>query len=335
MLKFVSQYDIDNLQWELLVSNSPTPSYFQTKECFDFYSSLSFLSPFLYGVSENERLVGLVCGYIIADGGKVKPFFSRRAIVPGGLLLDKCISDDALEFLLTSLILEIKRKAIYIEIRNYNDFSLFQPKIETCGFIYHPHYNYQVDTTKPKLIFENLSESKRRQLRMSQSEDVTWHETNDKSDVNAFYACLHDLYKTKVRLPLFPLEFFEKLVQMPNGKLLVVKHENKVIGGMACVILANNTLYEWFVCGDNKVAKRFFPSVVATYAGIDYASKNNISRFDFMGAGKPDKNYGVRNFKSKFGGKLVENGRFLYICNKFLYLVGKLVVENFFSKHVI
>jgi hypothetical protein len=32
----------------------------------------------------------------------------------------------------------------------------------------------------------------------------------------------------------------------------------------------------------------------------------------------------VREFKAKFGGKLVENGRFLKVNNKLLYLFGKL-----------
>ena len=46
-----------------------------------------------------------------------------------------------------------------------------------------------------------------------------------------------------------------------------------------------------------------------------------------MGAGKPDDSYGVREFKAKFGGQLVEHGRFQNIINPFLYEVGKLGVK--------
>jgi len=95
--------------------------------------------------------------------------------------------------------------------------------------------------------------------------------------------------------------------------------------------LPDSTLYEWFVCGDESVMKDIYPSVVATWAGIEYAAKNNIPRFDFMGAGKPDKNYGVREFKSKFGGELVEDGRFLYICNTLLFSIGRIIIENRFK----
>ena len=46
-----------------------------------------------------------------------------------------------------------------------------------------------------------------------------------------------------------------------------------------------------------------------------------------MGAGAPgDGGYGVRDFKAKFGGELVEYGRFKYVCNPVLYAIGKLGV---------
>ena len=47
-----------------------------------------------------------------------------------------------------------------------------------------------------------------------------------------------------------------------------------------------------------------------------------------MGAGSPgDGGYGVRDFKAKFGGELVEYGRFRYVANKPLYALGKWAVN--------
>ena len=60
---------------------------------------------------------------------------------------------------------------------------------------------------------------------------------------------------------------------------------------------------------------------------IEYANKNNIPLFDFMGAGKPDEQYGVRDFKARFGGELVEYGRFLKINNPFLYAIGRFGIK--------
>lgn len=38
--------DIDVVAWRELMSNSSTANFFQSKECFDFYSSLSFFEAF-------------------------------------------------------------------------------------------------------------------------------------------------------------------------------------------------------------------------------------------------------------------------------------------------
>jgi len=319
--------EINIAQWHKLLEESSTATFFQTKECYDFYASLSFLTPFVFGVSENNQLVGVICGYIISEGNNLKRFFSRRAIVPGGALLSNEISSEALRTLFDTISQILSKKAIYIELRNFNDYTSFQSTIESADFSYQTHYDIKVETVDEESLLQKLSESKRRQLKSSQNIGVSWEVSTKQVDVEAFYKILKHLYQTKVKKPLFPLEFFEKLVGQPYGKLLIVKYKSQVIGGMACVILENQTLYEWFVCGEEREEKDIYSSVVATWAGIEYAAKNKIPRFDFMGAGTPDQDYGVREFKRKFGGKLVEHGRFLYICSGVLYNLGKMVIS--------
>jgi len=320
--------EINIAQWQKLLEESSTATFFQTKECYDFYASLSFLTPFVFGVSENNQLVGVICGYIISEGNNLKRFFSRRAIVPGGALLSPEISAEVLKALFETITQILSKKAIYIELRNFNDYTSFQSTIESTGFKYQTHYDIKVETDNEEFLLQELSESKRRQLKSSLNAGVSWEVSSKQGDVEAFYKILKHLYQTKVKKPLFPLEFFEKLVGQSFGKLLVVKYRSQVIGGMACVILENKTLYEWFVCGEERDEKEIYSSVVATWAGIEYAAKNKIPGFDFMGAGSPDQDYGVREFKMKFGGKLVEHGRFLYICKPLMYYIGKFFINN-------
>jgi len=320
--------EINLLQWNALVEKSSTASFFQTPECYEFYSSLSFLQPFVYAVSENEKLTGLVCGYVISEGNFIKRFFSRRAIVLGGLLLDNEISTDALQFLLTHLKQELNKQSIYIEIRNFNDYSLFRTNFVSAGFNYQAHLNFHVATHDVDSANLQLNRTKRRCLKLSRKEGVEWVETTNPEDVKTYYDMLLQLYKTKIKTPLFPFEFFEKIVQFPCGKLFVVKYSGKIIGGSICVLLADKTVYEWFVCGLDGRTKNVFPSTLATWAGIEYAASNGFERFDMMGAGKPNEGYGVREFKSEFGGELVEHGRFLYISSPKLYSFGKYIVKK-------
>ena len=320
--------DIDSIQWKELVAKSPTASFFQTRECYDFYATLSFLRPFIYAVSENDQLVGILCGYVISDGNLLKQFFSRRAIVPGGLLLDAGISHIALQQLLKHATLQLKKQAIYLEIRNYNDFSSFHSTFELAGFRFKAHLNFHVATPDLESSLQKLNSSKRRQIKLSLKAGATIVDAITDDEIAQFYYLLKELYKNKIKSPLFPLEFFRKLNALQYGKILVVKFNDKVVGGIACVFLDNRVVSEWFVCGDDGIEKKLYPSVLATWAGIEYAAKNGYDRFDFMGAGKPDESYGVREFKSKFGGELVEHGRFLYICKPLLYSLGKYIVQK-------
>ena len=86
----------------------------------------------------------------------------------------------------------------------------------------------------------------------------------------------------------------------------------------------NKVIYEWYVCGLDQDYKNIYPSVLATWAAIEYGLKNNLETFDFMGVGVPDKDYGVREFKSKFGGELVNFGRFGRINNHFIYTITEI-----------
>jgi len=327
MIKTLKYNEIDIEQWQNLAKISPVSSYFQTKECYDFFSSLSFLEEFVFGVEENKKLVGIICGYIIADGGKIKRFFSKRAIIAGGALLDENISEQALQTLLNFTVKSLKNRVIYIEIRNYNDYSLFKNVFAESGFIYNKHLNFHIATPNVEYVQNKMSSGKLRDIKLTQKNGAEIMEISQENDLKFFYEILQNLYQTRVKTPLFPYEFFEKLINLPEGKIFGIKYQNEIIGGSVCILFNQHIVYEWFACGLDGKFKNIYTSTLATYSGINYAAENGFARFDMMGAGKLDKDYGVRDFKAKFGGNLVENGRFLYICNKFMYQIGKFYIK--------
>lgn len=315
--------DIDRDEWQNLLNHSSTASYFQSPECYDFYCSLSFMKPFGLGAYKNDELKAVVIGYIIANGNELTQFFSRRAIIHGGLLLANDITNGAISTLLNELIRSLSKQVIYIEIRNSNDYTNHKAAFENSGFSYNPHLNYKLKTDTIEQVISRYSESKVRQLKKAQEQGVVCERTTCEKDIDKFYQILNNLYSKKVKKPLFPKEFFVKFVNHPGCYLFVVKNNNMVIGGIACSALQDKAVYEWFVCGDNENYNHLYPSVVATHKGIEFAVESNFYYFDFMGAGKPDEKYGVREFKEKFGGDLVEYGRFSFINNLTLYQIGR------------
>ena len=126
---------------------------------------------------------------------------------------------------------------------------------------------------------------------------------------------------------MFPKEFFEEFFIKNIGKYLLVIYKGNIIGGIMCPILKDKCIYEFYICGLDEEYKEQYPSVMATWAAMEYANRNHIPVFDFMGAGRKGQDYGVREFKSRFGGELIENGRFILISNPFLYNLGEFVLN--------
>ena len=328
MPRVIEIHDIAIPEWDALVGTSAVATWFQTKEAYDFFDGLSFLEAFALGVESDGRLKGVMVGFVQKDGGKLKQYLSRRAIVNGGPLLADDTTDEELSLFLKALKSRLRRRAIYIETRNFNNYGRWHQAFEDAGFVYEPHYDIWVDTSSMEVVDANLGKSRKRDVRVSLRDGATFVTEPTIEQVKDYYLILSDLYQNKVKTPLFPLEYFEQLYRLPSSAFLLVEYNGQIIGGTVCVGLPGKALYEMFACGCDGVHKNIFPSELATFAGLQYAVEHGMPRFDMMGAGKPDDGgYGVRDFKLKFGGELKDLGRNKCVCNRLLYSIGKLGVK--------
>lgn len=326
-MNIVEDNHIGSKVWTDLVKVSPVATWFQTREAYLFFDGLPFLDAFSIGLESEGNLRAVTVGYVIKDGERLKQFLSRRAIIIGGPLLSEDITDEELKKMLFAVKERLGHKAIYIETRNFNDYSKWRDVFQECGFGYEQHLNYVVDCVSADKLWSNLKENRKRQIKKALKEGVEIKEATSEEEVRQFYSILSALYSKRVKKPLFDLEFFMTFYRKNLGVFLLVKYDEHIIGGIMCPILDNRVIYEWFICGEDSSYKAQYPSVMATWAAIDYANKNSISKFDFMGAGKPNEKYGVRDFKSKFGGEMQEYGRFVAVCHPLLYFVGKLGIK--------
>lgn len=342
-MRILFDKDIDKAQWVALVKESETGSWFQTQEAYDFYASMPELfQPFAFGIVNDEKLRGVCVGYVTVEKSAAKQFLMRRAIIIGG----PCLVDDCLDYEVMALMRAVREQlvsmAIYIECRNFNDYSRWKNAFEAEGFAYVPHLNFHVDCSDKEAMDARLSENRKRQIKKAIKSGVEIKsEGISELEIKEWYEILKDLYTTKVKTPLFPLSFFLEFYKQGLGKYLLVMYEGKVIGGIMCPVLNNGerlsvsgerneprgVIYEWFVCGNDAEYRNQNPSVMATYAAMEYGHAHGLERFDFMGAGKPNEPYGVRDFKARFGGDEVEYGRFLCITKPLLYKIGTLGVK--------
>ena len=342
MIQLLTYHDIDCQQWQALIVQSPTATWFQTQEAYEFYAAVGGeLIPFAFGVEEYEgdeamrrsgdeakgRLVGVIVGYTTKRTNAIQQYFTKRAIIYGGPLLDVGISNDALSTLLKTVVQNIALNPIYIETRNFNDYSRWKDIFDINGFNYQKHLDYHINTTSLELAQSNIGKHRWRYIRLSMRDGAKIVDYPTIEQVRAFYTILQDLYRTKVRTPLWSWEFFERLYHVEHARYILVELDGQIVGGTACVCLPGKAVYEWYACGLDNCRDDIRPLSVAIWGEMQYAAENGYPLFDFMGAGKPDQPYGVRDFKAEFGGELVEYGRFLCIRKPLLYWIGTLGVK--------
>jgi lipid II:glycine glycyltransferase (peptidoglycan interpeptide bridge formation enzyme) len=319
-MKLLLNEEVQQKKWKELLTKSKFASPFQTPEYYKFFNSVEGFSADVFAIEKDNEYKVLVVVTIQKEKG-IKGYFSRRGIIYGGPVATEN-EQNSLGDLLEGINKFYKRKLIYLETRNYFDYFTFKNQFEQSNFKYLPWLNFHLKTSDLTLMKKSVSSSRLRQIKKAIKNDAVWKEAESIDDVNVFYDILLDLYKNRIKKPLFDREFFIEFYKQSIGKYLLVYHKDKVIGGIVCPIMPNSAIYELYVCGLDGEYKNQYPSVMATWAAMEYANQNNIPLFDFMGAGEPDKEYGVREFKSRFGGEQVEYGRFIHILNPFLYKVG-------------
>ncbi|MBN1598350.1 MAG: peptidoglycan bridge formation glycyltransferase FemA/FemB family protein [Bacteroidales bacterium] len=307
--------------WQEFLSRNAHATPFQSPGFYKLFNSVKSLSAQAVAVLDSGSLKALAVITFQQEPG-IKGFFSRRAIVYGGPLIDDPYPE-AIGKLLEEISNTIGGRAIYSEIRNFSAYSISKDIFINYGYTHIPYLNFRVSTGKMEAILKGISSSRLRQIKKANRNSVTWKEAQNIYEVKLFYDILSNLYKNKIAKPLLPFGFFRNFFESGLGKYLLVWYESKIIGGIMCPIMDGKAIYEFYVCGLDNEYKEQYPSVMATWAAMEYATQNNIPVFDFMGAGKPDEHYGVREFKARFGGDLVNYGRFLRINKPIMYRIGK------------
>lgn len=278
-------------------------NWFQTNSAYQlFQNSMGEIHPLRF---KSEH-----CACVVAIMGKG---WSKRAIIQGGLEINAETSPEELSSLLQDIIAQCQSYGVvYIETRNFSDYTNYKSVFENNGFQYEPHFDVHI-----QLVNYHLPEAKHRQIQKCQREGQYWEETRNQNDVHQWYQLLKKLYRCKIHRPLPSEQFFHQAAQCADFHLLVVRDSSSHITGGVLLPVHNKTSYEWYICGNT----------MSTYAAIDWSMQHGLTLLDTMGAGTPNKPYGVRDFKLQMGGELHEFGRFVYVNKPFVYNLGKRIVN--------
>lgn len=323
--KFISKHrDINTDKWNQLLDHSAFGSVFQNPNMYQFWQSQAGYTPYAYGVYCNDELLAVCLVVVQSNGRGVKHFFSRRAIIYGGPIINTDHEDkeNVLDYLLTGMNEALRKVSIYSEFRNAFSFKEFDHVFRKHNYDYIPYQNFKIALTDEDTIFSGFKSEKRRQIRRSLKEGVEISYENSDANIQGVYEIIEDIYLNKVKKPLPKLKFFAALANQELGNVIALYYKGKVIGG-GFLVYDDRCVYDWYRGGMDREYKHQYPSTLAAWAVIKFGLDNELKEFDFMGAGIKGEEYGVRKFKAQFGGRLVEHGRYRQIYKTRLYNLAK------------
>jgi serine/alanine adding enzyme len=311
-----SYNNIDKKKWGEFVRQNPNGNFFQTPELYEIYKQTKNYYPLFLAVTDQNEILALLLAVKIQEFTGLLGKFSSRSVIQGGpIFQDSDAGREALIILLTEYDKIAKKNSIYTEIRNTCDQSLIKEIFIDRGYEFKNHLNILVDLKKSKDdLWAGLGKSRRRFIRKTKEIGVVIEEMKSNDLIPVFYELLKKTYKN-AKQPLADISLFhaafKDLSHQNLIKFFLVKYGDEYIGGIMTP-LYNGVITEWYITSSRRHSK-LYPSDAITWHPIEWGADNGYSVFDFGGAGIPEKEYGVRDFKKQFGGELVNWGRYLKI----------------------
>jgi serine/alanine adding enzyme len=272
----------------------------------------------------NNEIVGLLFGELQKQYYGPLSFITSRMVVEGGPLV--CENNiEVADNLLKELVNTASKKSVYILIRNYYDRSDIFNTFYRYNFSFEPHLNILIDLNKSEEKLWNEVHTKRRNgIRRARKEKVNIVLRKDSVALMEGYRILISVYK-RAGLPLPSKDYFLSVLDNSNNshglRIFCAIYGSQIIGVMFALCY-EDTIYDWYA-GADKIYYNKCPNDLIPWEVIVWGKNNGYRLFDFGGAGKPGIPYGVRDYKQKFGGQLVNYGRFIRINNSVLYTFGK------------
>ncbi|MHB2149526.1 lipid II:glycine glycyltransferase FemX [Calditrichota bacterium LG25] len=330
IVKNISEINLS--QWAEFVEKHPNGNIFQTPQMFEFYQKVPNYTPYIFcTVDSKGEIVGILLAVVIKEAG-IAGFFSSRCIVWGGPLINEGDLDKRgliLNLLFKNLHDTVSKNSIYTEFRNLFDLHSEQNFFNNFKFKYEDHLDIHIYlNVSLDMLMKKMHKERRHNIRRAINKGVVFREVVDKKDIYYGYDLIRKLYD-RIKLPVPSLFFFISAFEtlQPEGSLKVfsAEYKGKIIS-IRFILCFRDTLFDWYVGTDQNYLK-YYPNDFLPYKIMEWGIKEKYTLFDFGGAGKPNIPYGVRDFKLKFGGVLVNYGRYLRINNKFLYYLGKLGIK--------
>ncbi|MBE0676970.1 MAG: GNAT family N-acetyltransferase [Bacteroidales bacterium] len=315
---------VQRSDWEAWVLQNPEATVFHSPGMYEAYLDTSNWEPvLLLALSEASRLTGVLLAVLQREPGLITGQLSSRSVIFGGPVADDFVTIRAL---LQKYGEVIRGRAIYTQVRNFTVPGEELKRIYSeSGFVFEEHLNIRINLRVTEAEFwKGIKQNRKAGINKAKKQGFTFRVTADEELITPFYRLLGSTYE-RTRLPYPDISYFRSLSRNLQGELrwFILEKDAKP-GIILAAFVSKQTLYIFYPGIDQSPSwLQLRPVDLFYYEVIRWGMENGVAVLDWMGAGKPGKEYGVRYFKQQYGGELINPGRFQAVHRPLLMLIGK------------
>jgi lipid II:glycine glycyltransferase (peptidoglycan interpeptide bridge formation enzyme) len=299
--------------WASFVDEQPRATIFHTPEMHRVFAATRGHRPRLFAsVGDDGRLVAMLTVVDVTTMPGPLRYVSTRAVAYGSVLAGTAgDASGGVDLALGAYGRALRPAPLFTEMRNLHDIGDLRPVLAGHGFVHEPHLNYLIDLTVPEAsLWSAIRPAARRNIQKARRRDVVIGEVADPTGIPPVYDVLGAVYQ-RLRVPLPDISLLEAAhrILYPKGmlRLLTATVDGRTVGALA-LLRFRDTAYYWYT-GTLREYASYRTSDLLVWHALQLGVELGCRTFDFGGAGTPGEEYGVRDFKAKFGGRLVDFGR--------------------------
>ena len=308
----------DNQQWDEFVRNHPHGNIFQTIDMAEVYRQTKNYDPISLAAIDPDsgEMLAVLQAVIIREIGGLLGSFSARSVIQGGpLVIEGKEGLKAAAKLMEHYDDAVRKKVVYTQIRNMWDTQGVRDTLGSLNYTYVEHLNYLIDLNRTsEEIWRNIHKSRRKGINRAEKNGVSIRRIEGPAELDGCYGLIEETYQN-VKIPIVDISLFKAaysiFAQSGTADHYIATQDGEPVG-TRITLKFNGMVHDWYAGSKRDAA--YVDEALVWHILKENAGTQQV--FDFGGAGHPQKPYGVREFKRRFGGEETNYGRYEKIHNK-------------------
>jgi CelD/BcsL family acetyltransferase involved in cellulose biosynthesis len=299
--------------WDRFVADHPKGYVFHTSDIVRVYRAAKGHRPLaLASLGPDGQLAALLVSVRVQTLPPPMGRLSSRAIMYAEPLCRyNSVGSEGLARLIAHHDAVLRRSVLFTEVRPLHAPGIEKCVLEQAGYKHLDYLNYLNDVTQPPdTMWKNLHKSAKRAIRSCEKRGLSVREVQAETAVDQLYPLLK-LSFSHSGVPLVDRSLFDATAEEmhPRGMTrFFAVFDGTTAVAMDLMLTYKDRIYFWY--GGVARSAAGTPCSLLRWFELLWAHDHGFTICDSGGAGWPNEPYGVRDFKRKFGGELVQFGRY-------------------------